>query len=267
MASLFSFIFLGLAFLSIWVRRDSKIWMGLFFLSVIAAILGGNVLPIGALILFVWALLWFGFAESKSLNRIFIFSVLVLASFPVVFHLVPGFNPITVTQKFRIGMQKSAVLGLFPLALFVPVAVNGSDWKKVCKGFLFGCLGIAIMALLATAVGVTRWQMKLPPSPWIVYLDNLFFVAIPEEAFYRGFIQSQFSQYLKNKYAALFLASIIFTVAHVYWSPNGMTLAFVFIASLLYGGVYLLSGKIESAILTHFLLNFIHITFFTYHAL
>lgn len=264
MASWLSFLFLGLAFLSVWIRRDPKIWMSLLFASLITAQMSGNILPVGLLVVFGWALLWFSYSERKQKV---LFAAIVLLSFVVVFHLFPGFNPVVITPKFRIGIQKATILGLFPLALLVPVAVSGRDWAKVGKGLLFGCLGIAIMAVLATVAGATKWQMKtLPPAAWIVYLNNLIFVAIPDEAFYRGFIQNQLAKYWNNRALALLVTSLIFTLAHVYWSPNVMTLAFVFIASLLYGGVYLWSGKIESAILTHFLLNFIHITFFTYHA-
>jgi membrane protease YdiL (CAAX protease family) len=66
---------------------------------------------------------------------------------------------------------------------------------------------------------------------------------------------------------ALILSSLIFTAAHLYWSPNLAIFGFVFFAGLLYGGVYLISGRIESAIICHLLLNFIHMTFFSYHAI
>ena len=72
---------------------------------------------------------------------------------------------------------------------------------------------------------------------------------------------------MPGKILALILTSVLFTATHIYWSPNLEILAFVFLASLLYGSVYLISGKIESAILCHFLLNLIHMTFFSYHAM
>jgi hypothetical protein len=183
------------------------------------------------------------------------------------FHLLPGFQPIAVTQKFATGPEKAFAVGLFPLALLVPLAQSRADWKKVGQGFLLGCLGILLMAFLAISVGATQWQMKMPPFPWIVYLNNLLLVSIPEEAFFRGFLQRELIRRLESKVGGIVITSLLFTFAHIYWSPNLTTLVFVFLASLLYGGVYLWSGKIESAILSHFFLNFLHITFFTYHAL
>ena len=143
--------------------------------------------------------------------------------------------------------------------------------KKAGKGLLIGCLGIAILSILAIASGTTQLQFKLPTFTAARYLNNLILVAIPEEGFYRGFLQNGLCKYLQNikggKLIALIFSSIIFTIAHIYWSPSLSILGFVFLSSLLYGGVYLISEKIESSILCHFLLNFVHMTFFSYHAM
>jgi membrane protease YdiL (CAAX protease family) len=155
--------------------------------------------------------------------------------------------------------------------LVVPLARGIEDWASVLKGLIVGCLGIAVLALLATFTGAAHWNFKLPSFAAARILSNFFLTSIPEEGFYRGFIQNIFCRYFENiklgKILALISTSILFAAAHYYWSPNLEILAFVFLASLLYGGVYLISGKIESAILTHFLLNFIHMTFFSYHAM
>ena len=155
--------------------------------------------------------------------------------------------------------------------VLVPLARDTKDWSAVLKGLMFGCAGIAVMAVLATLSGATHWQFKLPSFIAARILSNFFLTSIPEEGFYRGFIQNTLCKYFKSiklgRYLALLLTSILFTAAHVYWSSNIQILIFVFLASLLYGGVYLISGKIESSILCHFLLNLIHMTFFSYHAM
>jgi membrane protease YdiL (CAAX protease family) len=138
----------------------------------------------------------------------------------------------------------------------------------VLRGIAYGVIGVAILAGLAVIAKAAHWQFKLPSHALLRYGVNFTFTAILEEGFYRGFIQSQLTNYLKGrKYLALVIASVIFTFAHVYWSPSVAIMAFVFLASLIYGGVFLISGKVESAIVTHFLLNFIHMTFFSYHAM
>lgn len=265
MIAFFSFILLGLSFLSVWVRRDPKIWMSLLCASLVLAWMTGLVQLVALLIIAGWGYLWFIYRELKGLNRWIIFGLIILVSFLFKFWIIPGFHTIALTAKYRIGFA-GPLVGIFAWALFVPVARKRRDWKEAGRGVIYGCIGIGLMALLAVASGATHWQMQIPSAAGWIYLTNLVLVAIPEEAFYRGFLQNEFFRIFNNKLLAVIVTSAIFTFVHIYWSPNLAILGFVFIASLLYGWVYLVSSRIESAILTHFLLNFIHITFFSYHA-
>jgi membrane protease YdiL (CAAX protease family) len=153
----------------------------------------------------------------------------------------------------------------------VPLAKKIKDWKLVAKGLLFGCCGIAILAIIATFSGVAHWQFKLPSFAAIRILSNLFLTSIPEEGFYRGFLQNTLCKYFENikcgRGIALILTSVLFTATHIYWSPNLPILIFIFLASLLYGCIYMVSKKIELSILCHFGLNFIHMILFSYHAM
>lgn len=270
-ASLIGFLFLGFTFFSMWIRRDPRIWGSLLGLSLLLVLIGGTLHWSGLIVTIGWASLWIYYTKNKNTTFQFIlFIALVILSFGFKFQFFPGFKSIWITPKFRIGTATS-LLGLFPLALIVPLAKNLKDWKKVGKGVLIGILSIAILAIFAIASGAIHWEFKLPTFAAARYLNNFILVAIPEEAFYRGFLQNQLCKYLQNVKAgniiSLILTSIIFTLVHIYWSPSLAILGFVFLASLIYGSVYLISKKIESAILCHFLLNFIHMTFFSYHSM
>jgi membrane protease YdiL (CAAX protease family) len=161
-------------------------------------------------------------------------------------------------------------MGLFPLALLVPLAKSRQDWIVVLKSLVIGCAIIAVLAALAIATGVARWDSQLPSHMGVRVLSNLILTCIPEEGFYRGFVQKTLGDYFKNMKMgnlwALIVASLVFAMSHMYWSPNLGVLVFALLAGLFYGGIYLLSGKIESAILCHFLFNLTHMTFFYYHA-
>jgi hypothetical protein len=279
---IFALVCLGAAFITVWMRSSPTIliagdrfllvqrfvgvWAGFLLLSLIAGFAAGNINWQGLSIALVWACLWASYIQKEGS---LLFFTLVILSFGFTLHLFPGCKPVVITQKFSIGYH-TALLGIFPLVLLIPLAKKWDDWVGVFKGILLGCAGIALMAILAVAAGVVHWQFSLPSFAGVRYANNLFFVAIPEEAFYRGFMQHKLSSLFQNlrggKMIALVVTSLIFTLAHLYWAPSPDLLAFVFIASLLYGGVYLYSGKIESAIISHFLLNFIHMTFFSYHA-
>jgi hypothetical protein len=266
-----AFLCLALSLLSPWLSKSPKLWGGFLVLALGLGELGGILTPAALLVSAAWAILWVIYVHHKrSLLNTLIFSLITLLSFGFKFHLFPGFDPFSLTPKFAIGFT-TPLLGIFSLALFVPLARSFKEWGHVFTGLIWGILGIAALALIAVATGAVHWQYKMPSFALSRYFNNFIFVSIPEEAFYRGFLQHELTHYLSHKkgggWLALFLTSLIFTLAHVYWSPTLDILAFVFLASLLYGWVYMKSGKIESAILCHFLLNFVHMTFFSYHAL
>ena len=262
-----SWTLLALALLSVWFLSTPKLWGFLLALSLASRMMEGKLLLSGLFFIIVWTIL-FSFYRRNKRGALFLLVIAFSGGF--IFHLFPGFIPTRITPHFKLSIEKS-ILGLFPLALLVPLARKLKEWQKVLKGLVFGCLGIALMSLLVLASGSLAFKCKLPTFALIRYTSNLLLVAIPEEAFYRGFVQRQIAHYFKNtkkgKAIALLLSSLIFTLAHIFWSPSLPILAFVFQAGLLYGGVYLLSQKIESAILCHFLLNFLHMSCFSYHAM
>lgn len=263
----FAFMFLGTSFLSLWVRPEPKIWGSLLCLSILSGLIAGNITWIGLAFIIFLALLWI-FYDRKP--NIAIFMAIICLSLSFKLRFLPGYYPFFVAPKFALGLE-NPLIGLFPLALLVPLARNSADWKSVLKGAALGCAGIFALAFLAIISGAIALDIKLPSYIAIRTLSNLILTSIPEEGFYRGFVQKTLCNYFKNtklgKIAALVLTSVLFSAAHIYWSPNLGILAFTFLASLLYGSVYLYSEKIESAILCHFLLNLFHMTFFSYHAL
>ncbi|MES2121422.1 MAG: type II CAAX endopeptidase family protein [Chlamydiota bacterium] len=262
---------LALSLLSVWIRREPRVWGTLLTASLIAGFVGGNLLLSGIVITIGWATLWMIYIrKQKPLIHTALFVIFIVLSFGFEFHLLPGFPSVAITPHFSMGFM-TPLLGLFPHALLVPLAKSVRDWKQVMRGTLLGCVGIALLATVAILSGAVHLQFKLPSFAGQRFLSNLIFTAIPEEAFYRGFLQTELCRYFKKSRAgnffALLVSTLIFTLAHAYWSPSLDILGFVFLAGLLYGYVYQISGKIESAILCHFLLNFIHMTFFSYHAM
>lgn len=265
--TLFAFILLTCSFISLWIKREPKVWGTLLGLSILSGLIAGNITPLGLVFIACLTILWF-FYDRKPNIALFITIIAFSLSFKL--RLLSGYSPYFITERFAIGL-KNPLIGLFPLALLVPLAKNWLDFKDILKGLAFGLAGIAILALLATIAGATHWDFKLPSHFGARVFSNLILTSIPEEGFYRGFIQKTFSKTFKNtklgNLTALILTSLIFAGSHIFWSPNISILAFSFLASLLYGSVYLYSRKIESAILCHFLFNLIHMTFFSYHAM
>lgn len=265
--TLSSFLFLSASFLSLWLKKDPKLWGSLLGVSLLSGFIAGNVSEIGLVLASCLLLLWILYHHKKTF-LLFLFIICLSVSFKMGF--LPGFTPFFLTPKFALGLE-APLIGLFPLAFCVPLARKIQEGNPIIKGILFGCVGIGVLAVLATLSGATHWQFKTPSFLFARLFSNLFLTCIPEEGLYRGFIQTTLCKYFaKSRFGTLFallITSLLFTLTHLYWSPDLQILLFVFLAGLLYGGVYLISGKIESSIICHFLLNFIHMTFFSYHAM
>jgi len=262
-----AFLLLICAILSLWIDRQPKIWGTLLAISCLFGMAAGLLSVLGIAWILLLVFFWYSYSEKPT----WVWFVLIsLLSISLRIHLLPGFQPASITPKFSLGLEGS-ISGILALALTVPLVANLKECQRALRGILLGCAGIAVMALLAIASHTVSFDCKLPSFMALRTLSNLFFTSIPEEGLYRGFFQSSLCRYFGNsrtgKGWALLLTALVFTAAHIFWSPNLAVLIFVFVAGLLYGGVYLWSGRIESAIFTHFLLNLIHMSCFSYHAM
>ncbi len=124
---------------------------------------------------------------------------------------------------------------------------------------------IASFALISIS-GMMAGYIALDPKTipieffalWAV--KNLFLVSLPEELFFRGFLQRELGKW--NAYGGWIIASLLFGIAHI---GGGVMYALLsVVAGLLYGWVYLRTNNVFLSVLTHFLINTLHILFFTY---
>ena len=101
-------------------------------------------------------------------------------------------------------------------------------------------------------------------------LGQLLLVALPEEVFYRGYVQSRLEQkYPRNRkfmgvevsWKALIYTSGIFAIGHILTISHPARLA-VFFPSLLFGWMRNATGSVLSAVLFHATCNlFAHLAF------
>jgi membrane protease YdiL (CAAX protease family) len=183
-------------------------------------------------------------------------------------HLVPGFHNLQLTSNFWLNLD-SPLLGLFPLIHFQKLSnlLNRSQfYDSFVRPLPWILLVISSIAVLALSTQVVVFDPKIPSHFGLRLFANLFLTTIPEEAFFRGYIQHKLQTFFNNKWAGLVLSSLIFTVAHFFWYPTWSLLAFVGVVSVVYGAIYLVTQRLESAIFCHFSFNVIHMTLFSYHA-
>ncbi|MGH2613048.1 MAG: lysostaphin resistance A-like protein, partial [Rhabdochlamydiaceae bacterium] len=174
------------------------------------------------------------------------------------------------TNSFYLNFDKP-LIGLFPLIFLVTVCQTRDDWINVgLKAVPLILLLVFGLAALALGTGAIEWQMKLPSHFLIRIISNMFLVTIPEEAFFRGFLQKEFSHQIGKgvlgKTVGVVGASIFFALFHLAWTASPVMVGLVFAAGIIYGLIYELSGYLEGSILCHFAVNLLHMLFFTYHA-
>jgi len=215
---------------------------------------------------------------SHRALRFFLTGIVSIAAVLFGVHAFPGFsNPLIVRNvilsdgaepfSMYINFDKTAA-GL----LLLGFCYHGylSNRKQLFQALrsaapvIFG--SIIVLIAISFAVGYLRFAPKIPFFALIWVINNLFFVTLSEEAFFRGFLMKGLDRTLSGvpnqPTIALFLSAFAFGLAHA-----GGGLAYVCISTLAgigYGLAYQRSGRIEMAILTHFAVNITHFFLFTY---
>jgi uncharacterized protein len=277
-----AFFALLMSFLSLWIHRSAWLWGSFFIIAGILAYHTGilqiaGIIPIGTLLIIEGILK----KQSAGITRILLFLAAVLISWFLLRHTLPGFHNWKIMDAVCIGNSyipyslwlnfDKPFIGLFVLAWMIPLISTKNQFKVLLKKTLpLAALGIIILMFLAVYKGGISADLKLPNFliPWMII--NLFFTVIPEEAFFRGFVQQELFDRISHKPTAhvvsVIVASLFFAAAHIHWISSIPFLFMVFIAGVIYGTIYQITKSIESAIFTHFALNLVHFIFFTYPA-
>lgn len=283
---LFIFYSLCVASLSLWLPNKNKlISLSICFLVLILSAINHNIFPTG-IILFI-AFFLFCYLYSKITNLFFRIPVGVALSF-IIFIVtstyLPWFKNIIILDKVRFSeistpftMQVNLakdLCGLMMASLLFTWNQKWQDWKYSLQGiFIPICILTIILMAPALATHFIKFNFKIPSESLLYILDNLLLVSVVEEVFFRGFIQQNLKKlfiHIKcnsqiSSIFAILISAIYFGFAHYHSGIIMIILAAV--AGIGYGYVFKKTNRLESAILTHFTVNFIHFIFFTYPAL
>lgn len=277
------YFFLSLSFAFLWISWLRNAWFVPFTFAIVFALIINvlNLVGISLLLIFLFLCYSSRYPEKFHLPKGFSDLCIVLLTALLFYHLLPGFrnwevissyqmSPTCPPFSFAFRLDKGGP-GLLLLAfLAFPICQNRKDWYLAFNaGIKTTLIAFIVLLLSALALGYVHWDIKAPPFWKIWAFYNLFFVAIPEEVFFRGFLQTKLAKLFENQRLgtiyALVGSSIIFGLAHF---SGGLTYIFLsFIAGLLYGITYLWKGYLESAIFTHFMVNALHFFLFSYPCL
>lgn len=233
-----------------------------------------------ALLAFLVLCLAFRFAAPGSFVRVILWVAIIALALGFILHMVPWFrNPFAFvkTQFSADSLHYSLYLnfdkawvGICILAFCHERIISKSAWGNTFKHVVIA-LPFVVGGLLGLSyyLGYVKYDLKFSPLFIIWALNNLVIVCVAEEALFRGFIQKNMAHYFgkakSGKWVALLLTATGFGALHYAGGQEYMLLSGL--AALGYGGVYMMNNRIEASILLHFLVNLVHIVFFSYPAL
>ena len=256
---------------AIWLSPGAAV--GLLLLAALAGLASGLVAPSGLLVLAVFAA---GCAlHGRGRPGLALWIALATAAALMFLHLAPGFESLRVIGPERIGAgaeyEKWIALdkvgaGILLLALALPEISRrgglGPALRRAGPVMVITAIGVPSLAFFAGVL-----ELDVTPGGFILWaVFNLLTVCLPEEALFRGLLQTRLVRQSSSRglspHPAIAASAVIFGLAH---APGGLALILASaIAGLGYGYAYWLSGRIEAAILCHFCLNAVHYLFFTY---
>ncbi len=263
----FAFISYFLCTASLWVYQ--KIWLwGIFLALSLTFAYYAKILTLNALIPIGFLCLGHFLLQKRvmGMTRLMIILALVVISFGMFFHAIPGFNNWQLSKDPTLYLNyDKPLVGFFALAFTIPLFEERILFKTLAiKTLLYTIIGGAILFGIAMYYGLIKFHFSLTTYFPIWLLSNFFLTTIPEEAFFRGFLQKEIYEHLGNRWAAPFsilVTSLAFAMMHLAFFHNIPFVALSFFASLLYGTIYQVTQSIESSIFCHFVINVIYFTF------
>ncbi|MGI9533494.1 MAG: CPBP family glutamic-type intramembrane protease [Thermodesulfobacteriota bacterium] len=170
--------------------------------------------------------------------------------------------------RLFLGWDTAFIIGAV-LMLVIPFLIRRdlNFFYYDSSGFIKG-LGISIIILIIYIVVLFMYSrlnaghLSIREFGISFLLIQFFLVAIPEEVFFRGYLQ----KCLGNDYKAIIIVSILFAIAHliiVCAITGGINVcaqnALTFFPSLIMGYLFMKTTTIWSSVVFHFLANVVHI--------
>jgi membrane protease YdiL (CAAX protease family) len=141
-----------------------------------------------------------------------------------------------------------------------PAASIGLTWHRFPRALaLAGAISATTLVPIVLAMRANEWQ-ALPALSLVAGLvtAEVFLVALPEEVFFRGYLQSRLDEALPARARilgadmgwAVPVASLLFVASHFAVAPRAWTVA-ILIPSLVFGWMRARTGSLAAPILYH----------------
>lgn len=280
--ALIAYILVICALLSCWMFQGLYVFAPLYVIAYSFAFMGGivsslSLIPLGILVVTILCMRF----DLKRFLHLFSAMVVAIIGMCIMTHLLKGFENMKLYNQITFGHSDvpiniylnfdKASLAVLLLGLHIPLLRGREEWKQMLF-ITIPWIAFSAFILLgyAKVSNLVVLDLKIPAITLMWLIINFFFVTIPEETFYRGFLQNEITRSLNNKAApllAIIVVSIIHALVHLLFIVNMPYIIASFIASVLYGTIFYFTKSVESSILTHFSVNVIHFFIFSYPVL
>ncbi|MES2122308.1 MAG: type II CAAX endopeptidase family protein [Chlamydiota bacterium] len=273
------FFSLGMSFVSLWVKKTPWLWGSFLFISYILAFQTNTVNWLSAIPLFTLLICHYSIhCDIHKGARFLLVGIATAVSYALIFHLLPGFHNWKIASEETISASFAPVslwlsydkpwIGIFILGLSLPLISSRVQLIRMLKlAIPLSLIGILLLMLLSLYLGALQWDPKIPIFIFVWLLNNLILVVIPEEAFFRGFLQREVNMWFGGTAfsgcCSVVASSLFFTLAHLGWVADLPLLATTITAGIIYGTIYHTTKSIEASILCHFGVNLTRLLFFT----
>lgn len=232
----------------------------------VAALMAGAVTPTGiAIVLLLIALCGARERSTSSWLRVPAMAAIAFIALALALHKVPGFHNPQIARDVAAGAAPvtqyinldKAIAGIVLIAFYGHPARTLGEWRAVGRAWPIVVATPAVVLGIALLTGVVEWAPKLPASTATFLLSNLLITCVAEEAFFRALMQRGLQNGLSGtRYGvavAVGVSSIVFGIAHLGGGVPMILLATL--AGIGYGLALWRTGRVEAAILTHFVVN------------
>jgi membrane protease YdiL (CAAX protease family) len=210
-----------------------------------------------------------------SLRRVVLGVVVTTAAVTAISYATPdayvatavglGFLAATYVLVLRHSAGFVAAHGLSLGGLFEPTRLSPARLARDGVTALAWALGFFTIVAVPFALGFRAWfpvrhafDLRAALGALDTYLGQLLVIALPEETFFRGFVQSELEPLFTRRVRvfgaevspAIVVASAIFAVGHLLTSPQPSRLA-VFFPSLLFGFLRTRTRGVGAGVLFH----------------
>lgn len=162
-------------------------------------------------------------------------------------------------------------LGAWCWVFVRPVPELGYEFSVSARSLGIAGLNFALFALIAIpsslALHFTQWNPRRISFEGFCadFLEIFLFIALLEELFFRGFLQSLISKSLASEWKGQLLISCVFGLFHILHAPfpNWRYVLLASVAGWFYGSAFVKSGNVMTSALTHAAVDTVWRTFFS----